>query len=63
MKGDLIAIRRGKPVIRCPNFPECRCGDDCTDRSDIRMVRLLFGLFITVTLAIGVGLIVLGLRS
>ncbi|TJV23005.1 MAG: hypothetical protein E5Y04_23730 [Mesorhizobium sp.] len=52
-----------KPRVRCPNFPECRCGDDCTDRSDTRMLRLLFGLFITGTVAIGAGLIYVGLHS
>lgn len=55
----------GKPIVRCPNFPECMCGDDCIDAfpADPAIVRrVLFVLMLAVAL-IGAGLLYAGLRS
>ncbi|WP_421912766.1 hypothetical protein [Mesorhizobium sp.] len=53
----------GKPLVRCQNFPECMCGDDCNDAvpADPAIVRrVLFGLLIATAIIDGV-LLYLGL--
>jgi len=62
MKRESIAIQpHGKPAIRCENFPECMCGDDCTDRvAESPAARLILrGLMLTVAI-IGAGLLLAG---
>lgn len=50
-------------VIRCSNFPECMCGEDCIDRpaESPAARRILIGLMIA-TAALGIGLLYAGLR-
>lgn len=53
----------GRVVIRCGNFPECMCGEDCVDRRTESPAarRILIGLMIAIA-ALGVGLLYVGLR-
>lgn len=61
---EIITIPpHGKAVLRCQNFPECQCGDDCTALAPTESPaarRILFALMIAVG-AIGAGLLYVGL--
>ncbi|TIX20771.1 MAG: hypothetical protein E5V35_31655 [Mesorhizobium sp.] len=59
---DRICEPGGKPHIVCQLWPECMCGEDCSDRRDERMVRRILAAFIAAMLAIGAGLIIWGMR-
>ena len=61
--GYELAPADGRIVIRCNNFPECRCGDDCIERPTDSPVarRILVGGMIALA-AIGAGLLYAGLR-
>lgn len=58
-----IAPADERVVIRCSNFPECRCGEDCIDRpaESPTARRILIALMIA-TAALGVGLLYMGMR-
>jgi hypothetical protein len=54
----------GGTRIVCLNWPDCGCGDDCTDLARAespRVVLCLFALMIAVA-AIGAGLLIAGFR-
>jgi len=61
--GYSFAPADGRIVIRCSNFPECMCGEECIDRpaESPAARRILIGLMIA-TAALGVGLLYVGLR-
>ncbi|UCI23716.1 hypothetical protein [Mesorhizobium sp. B2-8-5] len=52
--GYTLAPADAGTVIRCSNFPECMCGEDCIDRPAESPIarRILIGLMIAVA-AIG----------
>ncbi|MBZ9985706.1 hypothetical protein LB572_01200 [Mesorhizobium sp. BH1-1-5] len=61
--GLSLAPADGRIIIRCSNFPECMCGEDCIDRpaESPAARRILIALMIA-TAALGVGLLYVGLR-
>lgn len=55
-------FRPGQVVIRCHNWPQCMCGEDCNNPApSLRADWLARGLLIA-TAIIAVGLIYVGLR-
>jgi hypothetical protein len=61
----IMAPDERAPVLRCPNFPDCACGDDCHQLNLVEespLARLVLnGLIIAVAL-IGAGLLFVGTR-
>lgn len=52
-----------RTVIRCSNFPECMCGEDCIDRpAESPAARRILIALMFATAALGVGLLYAGLR-
>ncbi|TPN43236.1 hypothetical protein [Mesorhizobium sp. B1-1-7] len=50
-----------EPVIRCVNWPECMCGDDCTTSASPR-ADWFARLSLAAIVLVAIGLLIAGLR-